>query len=367
MLLNVFPAKRNVTDNFKLMYRRILLGILPALICIMFDIQLVKSQENIQKKFRFMFYNVENLFDTEDDPATEDDEFLPGGERRWNINRYRLKLQSIYKVITAAGEWDPPAIVGICEAENKKAIDDLLLLTPLGKSGDYDIVHEDSDDPRGIDVCLIYRKDYVKLLYYKYIYPFSFYSRNIRTRKVLYSKFLVENDTLHLFLNHWPSRRGGVLAGEESRIALANLLIQQADSVRKSSGECSKIIFAGDFNSLPSSDEIKVLTDSGEKGSFLNLGMSHFLRGTGTYKYEGIWEMPDQIIVSKTMLPDFQRCRGIYTSEDFFEIFSPDFLLLRDRKFSGQKPFSTYSGYSYQGGFSDHLPVILDLVVQPGR
>ncbi|HOU30209.1 MAG TPA: endonuclease [Bacteroidales bacterium] len=349
------------------MLYRILLRILLLIICIVSNFKVVTSQENARRKYRFMFYNVENLFDTENDPATEDDEFLPGGERRWNANRYRQKLQSIYKVITAAGQWDPPEIIGICEVENKKVIDDLLTLTPLNVQSIYDIVHEDSDDPRGIDVCLIYRKDRIKLLYYKYIYPHSLYYQKIRTRKILYTKFLVEDDTLHLFLNHWPSRRGGVLAGEGSRIALANLLRQQSDSVRNSSGECSKIIFAGDFNSLPSSDEIKVLTASGEKGSFLNLGMSHFLRGTGTYKYEGIWEMPDQIIVSKTLLPDFQRCKGIYTSEDFFEIFSPDFLLLRDRKFSGQKPFSTYSGYSYQGGFSDHLPVILDLVVQPGR
>jgi len=349
------------------MLRKIIPETLTVLVCIMFSLQAASPQVNSERKLRFMFYNVENLFDTEDDPDINDEEFLPSGERRWNAVRYKFKLQSIYKVITAAGEWELPAIVGICEAENRKVIDDLLLLTPLNVNGGYEIVHEDSNDPRGIDVCLIYRSDLVKLLFYKYLYPSSFYTQNIRTRKVLYSKFLVENDTLHIFLNHWPSRRGGVLAGEDTRKFLAQLLIQQADSIKSAAGKCAKIIFAGDFNCLPVSREIEILMGNEGGVSFINLSMKAFEKGSGTYKYGGLWEMPDQIISSESLLPEFKDCGGIYTSEKFFEIFSPDFLLLRDRNFSGQKPFSTYSGYRYQGGFSDHLPVILDLVVPVNR
>ena len=345
----------------------VLLKIFPAIIFIICSLQAASSQVNAERKLRFMFYNVENLFDTVDDPDTDDDEFLPSGERRWNVTRYKIKLQSVYKVITAAGEWELPAIIGICEAENRKVIDDLLMLTPLNVNSSYKIVHEDSNDPRGIDVCLIYRSDCAKLLYYKYLYPTSFYFQDIRTRKILYSKFLVENDTLHLFLNHWPSRRGGVLAGEDARKSLAQLLVQQADSIKSAVGKCAKIIFAGDFNCLPASREIEILRGKEGEVSFINLSMKAFERGTGTYKYEGLWEMPDQIICSASMLSEFQSCGGLYTSENLFKIFAPDFLLLRDSNFSGQKPFSTYSGYRYQGGFSDHLPVILDLVVPVNR
>jgi hypothetical protein len=164
------------------------------------------TQENDKPVIRFVFYNVENFFDTYNDSLREDDDFLPQGLMRWNSKRYNEKINAVYKVLTAVGEWEPPAISGFCEVEKRSVLKDLISGTYLQKY-DYGIVHEESGDIRGIDVCLIYRKDLVTLLNYKYIKPAFLSEEEFRTRSVLYSKWLISDDTIHLFLNHWPSRR----------------------------------------------------------------------------------------------------------------------------------------------------------------
>jgi len=310
-----------------------------------------------KNKIRIMFYNTENLFDIYNDPVTDDDEFLPEGIRRWNSTRYRQKLNSIYKVIVAGGEGELPAIVGLCEVENKRVIEDLLRLTPLNSKNNYRIIHEESNDPRGIDVCLIYRDDVIQLLKYRYYFPSYLRKTGFNSRSVLYSKWIWKNDTVNLFLNHWPSRRGGVLATEKARMAFADMLKYLADSISTSSGACSKFIFAGDFNCIPSGNEMKILTD-GKSKSYINLSDYLADRKEGTYRYNGVWEMLDQIIVSNSL---FSCNNGIYTSRENIKIIRPGLLLSKDNKYPGYKPFSTYNGYRYQGGFSDHLPVVLDL------
>ncbi len=308
-------------------------------------------------KIRIMFYNTENLFDIYNDPETDDDEFLPEGIRRWNSARYIQKLNLIYKVVVAAGEGELPAIIGLCEVENRRVIEDLLRLTPLNLDNNYRILHEDSNDPRGIDVCLIYRDDIIQLLKYSYYFPDYLRESGFKTRSVLYSEWIWRSDTVHLFLNHWPSRRGGVLATEKSRIAFAEMLKYLGDSISNSSGDCSKIIFAGDFNCNPSGNEMKILT-SGESKSYINISGYLAEKKEGTYRYNGIWQMFDQIVVSNSLL----SCKkGIYTNRENIKIIKPELLLSKDNKYPGNKPFSTYNGYRYQGGFSDHLPVILDL------
>ena len=117
-----------------------------------------------------------------------------------------------------------------------------------------------SDDPRGIDVCLIYRKDVVTLLSYRYLRPAGIQKDEFRTRSVLYSKWLISDDTIHLFLNHWPSRRGGVLAGESLRTGISGMVKEKTDSISKSVNGKAKIIIAGDFNCTPDDNEISILT-----------------------------------------------------------------------------------------------------------
>jgi Endonuclease/Exonuclease/phosphatase family len=304
---------------------------------------------------RIMFYNVENLFDTTDDSLTDDDEFLPSGLRRWNYQRYNRKINSLYKTIIAAGWWDPPAIAGFCEIENRKVVEDLVFGTYLSKYR-YTIVHEDSPDERGIDVCLIYRKDIAEMIDYCYFKP-SGLAEEFRTRKVLYSRFIIAGDTIHLFINHWPSRRGGVLAGEDLRTEIARAVRSRIDSLFRTVSE-PKIIVVGDFNATPDDQVTAILTSpSNDDAVMVNLS-GNFRGNTGTYRYMGTWEMIDQVFVSEGLI----NCRkGISADPGSFRIFSPDFLLKKDQKFPGMTPFSTYSGYRYQGGYSDHLPVLLDL------
>lgn len=314
---------------------------------------------------RIMFYNVENLFDTRDDTLINDNEFLPSGVRRWNQSRYYHKINSIYKTIIAAGEWSTPDIVGLCEVENRSVLEDLIYRTYLSKHN-YGIVHEDSPDERGIDVCMIYRRDIVKILNYSYMRPLFLQAQEFRTRSVLYLKCLISEDTIHLLLNHWPSRRGGTLPSEPVREKLASLLRNVTDSIGNDAGGKAKILIIGDFNCTPDDVVMQNLLTSHQPGKdwpqikLINISVSKGRQVQGTYKYSGTWEIIDQIIVSEWLL----KCSsGLYTEPDGYRIFSPGFLLVPDRKFPGFTPFSTYRGYRYQGGFSDHLPVIVDLKV----
>lgn len=323
------------------------------------------SQPLADKPVRFMFYNVENFFDIMDDPDKDDDEFTPSGSRKWSFARYTRKMNSIGKVILATGDWDPPALIGLCEVENRKVLDDLIHGTLL--SGfNYDIIHNESNDPRGIDVALLYRRDIITPLFSMNIIPEGYSYSTFLTRAVLYSKLLIGNDTLHLFINHWPSRRGGVLPGQPVRIKLAELIRHKYDSIAVSNNNRLKVIIAGDFNSTPSDKEIMLLCKSGENRGgvpgIINLSVVNPGEERGSYRYAGIWEMIDQILVSDGLI-DSEK--GIYLKKDGFKIFDEDFLLKRDAKYPGWTPFSTFYGFSYQGGFSDHLPVFIDLYYRP--
>ena len=305
-----------------------------------------------------MFYNVENLFDTYDDSLKDDDEFLPGGAMHWSYTRYKNKLNSLYKTFSAAGEWNMPAVIALCEVENRKVLEDLISKTNLLKY-DFGIVHEESPDQRGIDVCMLYRKDCAALLEYRYLIPDLSGARNFKTRSVLYSKLLIQSDTLHIIVNHWPSKRGGVLAGEDLRMIIAVMVKELCDSIQGVNGGNCNLIICGDFNSSPGDNEIRTLTGNGSYEQFLvDLSERPAERGEGTYRYRGIWEMIDHVIVSKSML---NRDSGLHTGYEHFRIFRPGFLLENDPVYPGSTPFATYHGYRYQGGYSDHLPVLIDI------
>jgi hypothetical protein len=321
------------------------------------------TQESKKPVVRFVFYNVENFFDTYDDTLRDDNDFLPDGLMRWTRGRYKNKLNAVYKAISAAGEWDSPAIAGFCEVEKKSVLQDLVSDTYLNKYN-YGIIHEESGDLRGIDVCLIYRKDLVRLLSYKYLKPQELQDKDFRTRSVLYSKMLISEDTIHLLLNHWPSKRGGALAEEKLRNIISVMVKETTDSISLSQNNRAKIVLAGDFNCTPGDNTISTLTGKGgneksdNKANLVNLSEASAGRGLGTYRYMGTWEMIDQVIASEWLL----KCRnGLWSDVVLFRVFNPEFLLCRDPAYPGLIPFSTYRGYLYQGGFSDHLPVILDL------
>jgi hypothetical protein len=276
---------------------------------------LVYSQvDSSSASVRLMFYNVENLFDTYDDPVKDDDEFLPAGLRRWNQTRYKKKLNSIYKTITAAGEWNPPALVGLCEIENRKVLEDLAFGTYLSNYR-YGIIHEDSPDERGIDVALIFRQDIVQILDYKTWIPATVKKADFKSRSVLYVKCEIFHDTVHLIINHWPSRRGGVLAGESLRNDIALRVRAAADSLITNSSGNSKIIIIGDFNCTPDDPVIKTLIEP--EHHLVNLAPANSSIPERTaYRY---W-IADQIIVSGSAV---KLCR-VYTDHQKFRIYKPD-------------------------------------------
>ena len=319
------------------------------------------SQALVSGQVRIMFYNVENLFDIYHDSLKEDSEFLPDGLMRWNLTRYKKKINSLEKVIIAAGEWNTPSVIALCEVENRKVLEDLIYNTYLSKFN-YRIIHEESPDRRGIDVCLIYKNSDADILYHRYWIPEEINRNDFNSRSVLYTKLKINSDTIHLIVNHWPSRRGGVLAGENYRQQIASLVRQKVDSIIKSDLSGPRIIILGDFNCTPDDQVIKsFISGTGTTSSLKNLSECLEDLGLGTYRYAGTWEMVDQVIVSDRLL----SCKkGLYTEPGLLKIFKPDFLMKKDPKFPGLTPFSTYKGYKYQGGFSDHLPLLLDLKIR---
>ncbi len=319
----------------------------------------VSGQEGTS--LRFVFYNVENLFDTKDDTLTDDNEFLPSGSRHWTEYRYRKKLSSLYKVLAAAGEWEPPALAGFCEIENRRVLYDLIYDTWLSKYN-YRIITGETEDRRGIRNGIIYRQDKLKLLNASSLGQERFAPGSFKSRKILYARFLAGKDTIHIFLNHWPSRRGGALAESSLRGVLSSELGSRLDSIYSKSGDKCIIIVAGDFNCTPEDQEIiDLCAGSGMEGRYtrlVNLTKQFSVSGTGSYKYRGHWEMIDQVLVSKGML---DSSTGLFTGEKFVRIFNPEFLLMKDESYPGFMPFPTFRGFRYTGGFSDHLPLILDL------
>ena len=316
-----------------------------------------------QDRYRIMFYNVENLFDPFNDSLKNDDEFTPQGSRFWTWRRMNEKLNNIYRVITAVGEWDPPTMVGFCEIENRFVMDRLTKHTPLSKYN-YQLVHRESPDARGIDVALIYRPDQFTVeeeRFFRVTYPDN---PDRATRDVLYARGLLDNrDTLHVFVNHWPSKFGGALASEPGRIAAGKVVREKIDSIRIFYPD-ARIIVMGDFNDTPSSkplvDGLKASppTPPLNSNGLYNLHHPFEARGEGTLKFQGAWEVIDMMIVSKSLL---NRKHGVYTTPDGGKIFMADFLLEEDDRFVGVRPFRTYIGFRYHGGYSDHLPIYIDL------
>lgn len=326
------------------------------------------SQETEMKPadgFRIMFYNVENLFDPYDDSLKRDEEFTPEGERHWTNYKFYEKLNKVYKVIMAVGEWEPPAIVGLCEIENRFVLDQLINKTPLKNFG-YRIIHHESPDRRGIDVALLYRKDFFEPFSDQAIPVIFPDDTTYKTRDILYVKGLVgQKEMVHIFINHWPSRYGGYLATVERRNTAAKTLKLHTDSLLALNPQ-SAIIIMGDFNDGPEDESFKkVLKAKPPDDPVLNTSLYNLTLAPrnnwnyGTLKYRENWDVFDQVVVSGGLLSGESRLR---IHLDRAEIFHDAFLLEKDERYLGLKPFRTFTGFKYNGGFSDHLPVFIDLI-----
>lgn len=305
-----------------------------------------------QGKSPIMFWNVENYFDIYDDPDTADDEFTPMGDKHWGRTKFEDKRNIIAKTILSVKEkyGEYPSLIGFAEIENYYVLKELTQDTPLAKEG-YGIVHRSSRDPRGIETALIYKEGLFTPLKVKAI-KIEQADTSKHLRHILYVKGLYlfpdnNRDTLHLFINHWPSKLGNKKSAELNRIASAQALSHAVDSIyiaAYGNSPLPKIILMGDFNDSPESLPVELLTSSAAPMVNLALPLKK-----GSHHYQGRWSKIDQFIVSP---PLRERKMVIY-----------DWKSLYYRKGHTTKPIPgrTYSGPRYLGGASDHYPILLIL------
>lgn len=306
-----------------------------------------------------MFYNAENFFDCVNDSLTNDDEFTPDGTRRWHWKRFQEKADRMAKVILAAGKWNAPVIVGLCEIENLFVLEYLVKKTAISKLN-YKVIHKDSPDIRGIDVALLYRPELFKPVSYEAIAVVDSLDPSFHTRDILQVSGIINGcDTLHVFVNHWPSRYGGIMETKAYRKLAAEKLKTAVVRIN-SRFRNAKIICLGDFNDNPLNESLAEVLNSKLSDNpdipdeLINLSGEWLSGEIQTLKNQYSWDVFDQIIVSDHVLRGTSCCYSIRA-----EIFHSEFLLEPDVKFGGLKPRRTYVGFTFQNGFSDHLPVLL--------
>ncbi len=310
--------------------------------------------KNHENQFTIAFYNLENFFDTHDDPHTLDDDFTPDGKKAWSESKFRRKAKKLGRTIALIGEEDstvPPVLVGVAEVENKLALETLLKTKHL-KEEDYDYVHFDSPDERGIDTALIYHKAHFTVLDAETI-PLLISNGNgdrDYTRDILYVHGKLHHEEIHVFVNHWPSRRDGADETQYKRIKAAETVLRKIESLGGSNPNC---IIMGDFNDDPNSESIKILMESGR---FVNPMQQLLSPVSGSANYKGEWSLFDQILISHSFL-NYQE--GTHSFKKA-KIFAPKFLKEWKGKYKGN-PFRTFVGKKYLGGYSDHFPVYVIL------
>jgi len=312
---------------------------------------------NKKRNLTVVFYNVENLFDTENSQGVNDAEFTPESEKKWTPERYQKKLEDISRVLSSVNQKELPEIIGLCEIENRKVLNDLVKTETLA-GGEYEIAHFESPDFRGIDVVLLYRPDEFKVTWSAPVKVSFAEEPDFTTRDILYVKGeTINREEFHIFVNHWPSRIGGLEQTERKRIAVAQLLKSKIDSVQNVNPEAN-IIVMGDMNDEPSNKSLNEVLSAKrpetENASLINLMYPVHEAKQGSYNYRGNWNMLDHIILSGNLLDPVSR---LYFSKP--QIFQQDWMMYEDATY-GKSPNRTYGGARYFGGYSDHLPIFME-------
>ena len=344
--------------------RNYILGILIVVI----SINSIAQEKRNFKIHTIAFYNVENLFDTIND-VNKNDEASPIMEIKFNRSEiYNKKVSNMAGVIADIGAdlvKKSPSIVGLCEVENRSVIEDLLKDKNL-KDKNYEIIHYDSPDERGIDVAMIYNEDVFKITSTKshelIIYDNKSSKRNY-TRDQLVVSGLLEGELIHLIVNHWPSRSGGEERSRAGRMAAAELNKKIIDSLQGKYKD-AKIITMGDFNDDPHDDSMKKILnakkhikDVKENGIYNPMETILSDQGIGTNAYRDVWQLFDQILVSKPFLDKN------YDNYQFYKagVFNKSYLINKSGRYKGY-PFRSFSWGSFTGGYSDHLPPYIYLI-----
>ena len=319
------------------------------------------------------FYNLENLFDTIDDPNKQDEEFLPEGVNQWNTEKYLSKLHNMaYAISTIGTDYsdDGLAVLGVSEIENRKVLEDLVK-QPEIKDRNYQIVHYDSPDRRGVDVALLYNPKYFKVTGTKSFPTVVYVNNNDGTRVVdtgfitrdqLLVSGIFDGEPMHFIVMHWPSRYGGEKRSLPGRVSAANRCRQTTDSLLADNPN-AKVIMMGDFNDYPTNKSItKYLKATGDMkkmkdGEFFNPMYELHRKGYGTNYYNDVPGVLDQTIMTRALLP---------TGYDTYQfkaakVHSKEFLKQHGGRYNGF-PFRTFGSGVWMDGYSDHFPVYLILL-----
>ena len=314
------------------------------------------------------FYNLENLFDTENDPLTYDDDRTPDGKDHWTEEIYQDKLKNMAKVMAEIGadvSGNTPTIIGVCETENRKVLEDLVNQETLVEQ-DYGIIQFDSPDRRGIDVALLYKKKLFTPTHYKakelLIYDDNDKSKRVFTRDQLIVGGMLDGEKIHLIVNHWPSRSGGEKRSRSKRIKAAKLNRQIIDSIF-SDEPYAKIITMGDFNDDPTSPSVKDHLNAQRESNGMQMRelfnpMEDLAKqGYGSLAYRDSWNLFDQIIISTELT------KKDFSSYRFYKagIYNKTYLVNAHGRYKGY-PYRSFASGSYTGGYSDHFPVYIYLV-----
>lgn len=324
------------------------------------------AQEKQYKVAAMGFYNLENLFDTIKDPITWDAEFLPDGERKYNTAVYSEKLDHLATVISELGTEMTPdgvAILGVAEIENRSVLEDLVIQPKL-KGRNYQIVHHDSPDRRGVDVGLIYNPKYFEVLNSTPLFVplFADDGDTIFTRDILWVYGMFDGEPVHVFVNHWPSRRGGEAASSPRREKAAAVCRAVVDSLMQVDKN-TKVFIMGDLNDDPvNTSVLKILKARGKveqirPGDLYNPWYSFYKKGLGTLAWQDAWNLFDQIIISSAVLDKDQK--GFFFMRN--EVFNKPYLTNTSGQYKGY-PYRTYVAGDYIGGYSDHFPVFIYLL-----
>lgn len=315
------------------------------------------QNETLLKPGRVIFYNVENLFDTLNDPNTHDEEFLPGAEKEWNTQKYQLKLKHTAKVLSEILDTVQPLVIGLSEIENKKVLEDLIL-QPVLKKFDLGIIHHNSEDERGIDVAFLYNKDRVENVVDATLKIEL--GGDDKTRDILYFKAnLTEANPVWFFVNHWPSRRGGAEESDSKRVQAAKTLKSKVENILWGEPN-AQIVIMGDFNDNPGNNSLQILSGKADKknNTLVNLMRPLEKQKEFTLKFKSESDVFDQFVVSPNLL---NKNNAYYVSNAAAHIFNPRWLLYNHNKY-GLIPNRTFTGNKWVKGYSDHLPVYFDLI-----
>lgn len=325
-----------------------------------------QSKDQQFKAVSIGFYNLENLYDTDNDPLIDDEEFLPQGAKSWSEDRYKEKLSNMAFAISQIGVKEVSvglSILGVCEIENRKVLEDLVEQPQL-KHRNYQIVHYDSPDGRGVDVGMLYNPMHFIPLHHEPIkLDLSLEGSSRKTRDILYVKGILDGDTVHIMVNHWPSKGGGP-ATDKYRNKAAKVVRGVTDSLLLVN-EDAKIFIMGDLNTDPREEAMKSFLRTVSKSSdvhktgLFNPFEDIHRRGGGTHGYRDAWGLFDQIVISKGVIePRINQNSYKYLKA---MIFNKAFLVQQTGQYKGY-PKRTFSGDQYLGGYSDHFPVYVILV-----